>query len=283
MRPWLLALALVAVACANDDDPVIPEADAGPPPEFRADRVGVVTLIEAAPDSFAGLGVYAALRDRPDVPAPERIADQGECSVWVHPAPGLCDPACSTGFCTAQGSCEPWPANRSAGTITVTGLAAPLTFVPSTWGYESQPAQPADLFGTGAAITVSAPGDDAPGFTLTATGVAPLVADLTYLTLEDGVDVEVTWEPAQSGRVQLMLLAGWHGAPWEAMLLCESDDDGVLTIPGDLVTAMPPVGETGLFQHPSTFVRFDRAIAETAAGPIELFVGSQRDVAFSHP
>src|SRR5947207_3259692 len=82
----------------------------------------------------------------------------------------------------------------SAGTIDVTGLSLPVSFTPGDFGYQSDPdVPPADLFDDLAAVSATAPGADAPGFTLEASGVVPLDAALdldfdTTLVLEDGVD-----------------------------------------------------------------------------------------------
>ena len=280
-RPAVAALAALVAACGGGDDVAPPDgapaADAGPT-DFRPDRVGFVNLVERG----GFMGVWAELHDRPGVPAPERLAADGDCAVWARPAPALCDPPCAAGFCAAPGACTPWPENRSAGVITVTGLTAPLRFVPGPYGYEPQPYPPEDLFAPGAAVTASAPGDTAAGFTVTATGVAPLAASVTSLALPGGVDAEVTWTSAGSGRIQLALVVGWHGAPFEAMLLCETADDGALTVPGGLVTRLP-APSSGLEQHSSSLTRFERAVTTTADGPVELLVGSQVFLSFSRP
>jgi hypothetical protein len=83
-------------------------------------------------------------------------------------------------------------------------------------------------------------------------------------------------------RIQLALRVGWHGAPYEMMLLCESPDDGELTIPRQLIAQLPAFGGVGLFPWPSSMTRFTRGVASTAAGPVELFVGSQANVSWSH-
>jgi hypothetical protein len=213
------------------------------------------------------------------------IASAGDCAVWVHPGPALCEPSCSDGFCIDTNTCEPWPQFAPAGTITVTGLHEALSFVPGTYWYSPEPFPgSADLFATGAAITASAPGDVSEGFSLSATGVTPLEAAFPVtLEIEDNVDEQISWTAEQSGRIQLALLVGWHGAPFEAMLLCETEDDGSLTIPGSLIAQFPRAS-SGMEQHSSWLVRFDRSVEQTSAGPIELFVGSMVIITqISHP
>lgn len=252
-----------------------------PGPGFQPLRVGAVNLIEGA----GGQSVFATIRDKAEVPAPQLVASQGDCGVWVHPAPASCEPPCTNGFCIDTNTCETWPQFAPAGVIAIAGLREALEFVPNTSWYDAEPLPgSADLFDTGAAITASAPGDVSDGFTLAANGVAPLEAEFPVtLELEDGVDEEITWTAAGSGRIQLALLVGWHGAPYEAMLLCETEDDGSLTVPGSLISEFPRAS-SAMEQHFSWLVRFDRDVAQTSAGPIELFVGSRVIITqLSHP
>ena len=67
---------------------------------------------------------------------------------------------------------------------------------------------------------------------------------------------------------------GWHGAAYEALMLCEALDDGSFTIPGDLITELPRAAN-GMEQHSSCLARVTREEADTDAGPIELVVSSQ--------
>jgi hypothetical protein len=263
---------------ANAD--ALTSGDAGPG-EFQPHRIGYINLVEGG-----GIdSVFAQLRDRGELPLPQLIARDGECAVYVHPQPSLCSPACTNGFCVATDTCELWPEFAPAGTISVTGTNEPVGFVPGQYWYDVNPSPTgADLFDEGAAITVSAPGDVTPGFTLGATGVAPLEASFPVtLELQDGVDKEITWTAEASGRIQLALQVGWHGAPYEALLLCETDDDGSLTVPGALITQFPRASSS-LEQHASSLTRFTRDVVTTPAGPIELFVGSRVTITqLGHP
>lgn len=246
--------------------------------EFVADHAGTILLTEG----FGGFSTYGAfLADGVDVPPARLLASAGECEIWTHPVePADCDPACSNAYCVADDRCEPYPAPRSAGDITVTGLLEPVRFVAGEFGYRADPKfPPEDLWAAGATLTATASGDEAPGFTLEVTGVADLEADLDLefdhtLILEDGVDEVIRWTPEESGRIQLGLLIGHHGAPYEAMLVCESEDDGELVVPGALVTQLPEQS-SGLEQHSSWIARFDRDVVETDAGPVELFLSNR--------
>jgi len=257
--------------------------DSGAPsgPGFQPLRVGHINLVEGG----GAQSVYASIRNKREVPAPELLASSGDCAVWVHPGPALCEPPCSDGFCVDTNTCETWPQFAPAGTITVTGLEESLSFVPGSYWYDAEPFPGGvDLFATGAAISASAPGDVSEGFSLSATGVAPLQAEFPVtLELEDNVDKPITWTAAGDSRIQLALLVGWHGAPYQAMLLCETEDDGSLTIPGSLIAQFPRASSP-MEQHYSWLVRFDRDVHQTGAGPVELFVGSMVIITqLSHP
>ncbi len=239
---------------------------------YQPQRVGYVELI----DETSWAQANAAIFNKGEVPPAELLAEQGDCRIYTHPAPGLCTPPCTTGFCLAGNVCESWPEQASAGPITVTGLTQQLSFVAGPYGYTPQPSPGSDdLFTPGATITATAVGEVTEGFSLTARGVAPLVASFpTTLVIEDGVDKQIDWTAASDGRIQLALRVGWHGAAYEALLLCETEDDGSLTIPGSLITQFPQPS-SGMEQHYSWLARFTRDVVQTSAGPLELLVASR--------
>lgn len=277
-RSLALTLTLAALGCGGDDA-ASPDGggglDAGND-DFHVDRVGVINLMEGG--SF--LGVFASITDGPERPVPTVIASDGDCAVYRRPAPSLCEGSCD-GVCE-DGVCRPWPATRSAGTITITGLRQALAFEPSSFGYAPSPPPPDELFADGATIGVSAAGAAVGGFSVELTGPTQLVAPFQNLTLVDGQPATVTWTAASSGRIQVSLVVGWHGAPWEAMLLCETADDGELIIPGALVSALPRAS-SGLESHVSNLTRFDRTSVLGPDGVIEVIAGSQTNLYFSHP
>jgi hypothetical protein len=285
----LLVVVLVGCGGGSNDGPdsaVSPDAaavaDAGAGEgEYRPDRKGIVSITEAA---FAGpsVGLFATLRDGAEPLALELVARDRDCAVYHRPEAGFCDPLCEAGsYCNASDQCVANPMQTSAGTIAVAGLIAPLSFVPGEVGYsvDSDLSDSDDYFTPGAAITASAPGDEVGAFSVAVAGVAPLVTSTTLVSLYDGSDAVVTWEGEDDGRVQLALRLGWHGGPTMELLLCETDDDGELTIPAALIAEFPYF-EGGLFQVPSSLGRFARALVPGA--DIEFFVGSMAYVGVAH-
>lgn len=286
MIPVFLAGLVGCGSSSSAPDPdAAPLVDAGPS-DFRFDTAGVINLIEPGTDGSTGWqAVYASINDRPYNLLPERTAAEGDCAVWVRPSSGNCEPACGPeATCEPDGTCAPFPRTAPAGRIEVDGLLVELAFVPTALGtYDLEPWPPPDIFADDATITVTAAGDETAAFVMQTRGVPPLGGGPLYgVELEDGVDEEITW-PAASGdaEIQLLLRVGWHGAPVEAVLVCETADDGSLTIPGALITALPR-SSTGLEQHISSLTRFRRVHHAAEAGIIELFVGSQQMVYFTH-
>ena len=274
-----MMLVLVVAACGGGGDTVDagPHPDAGPN-DHRPDRVGLIELAEQDTSGWAS----ALVQDRPALPVPVATATSDECTVYVRPDPALCEPPCTGGVCTAPGTCTPWPQHASAGTIAVTGLVQALSFVDGAFGYVPEPEPTGNLFDAGATITVTAPGATTPAFSAQVHGVAPLDAPFQNPTLVDGQDATITWTAAGSARIRVELVVGWHGAPYEAMLACETDDDGTLVIPGSIIAQLPR-SSTGLEQHPSWLSRFDRDVVMVPAGPIEIVASSRLALPWSHP
>ena len=151
---------------------------------------------------------------------------------------------------------------------------------PTAAGYYQPVVVARELFDAGAEIVATAPGDEVPGFRLETFGVPGLETSVTNVVLDDQSDAEIVWSARQSNRIRVVLLVGFHGMPYEAMLLCETDDDGYLAIPKSLSSQLPKT-TSNLRQHSSSIARFDRATQDTTAGSIELVVASQVEIAFS--
>jgi hypothetical protein len=250
---------------------------------YPANTAGLISLTEGPAGWVVGNHrLYARVTDALEVPLASILASEGECEIWVHPfLPFGCQQGCAVGYCIAENRCVPFPEPADHGEITVSGLLAPVRFMSLPYGYIAEPEEvPEELFADDAVVKVTAAGGDRPGFTLEAEGVPALEAEIDVegredlLRIEDGVDEVIQWRAERTGRIQVALVIGHHGSPYEAMLVCETDDDGELVIPGSLIAQFPHE-ETGLGQHPSWIARFSRALVETDAGPIELFISSR--------
>ena len=284
----VISLAAGLCACGGDDDGGDLPGRPGPLPDgsfdrdtaFMANTAGLISLTEGPAGWVVNdQRLYLRLEDGLEVPAASLLASEGECEVWAHPfVPFGCDPGCATGYCIAENTCVPFATPVDHGVVTVTGLLETVRFVNTEFGYLAEPSEvPEELFADDAVVTVAAEGGDGPAFALEASGVPaiePLLKPGELFRIEDGVDKLIEWRAENSGRIQVALLVGHHGSPYEAMLVCETEDDGELVIPGDIITEFPRV-QVPLGQHPSWIARFSRSSTEIDAGPVELFVSSR--------
>jgi hypothetical protein len=218
----------------------------GQDPGYQPDRIGEIRIEEWDATSY----VWARIWEGPGLPPESQVARTGDCALYRHQPEAICSQPCD-GFCQAPGGCLPNPRLASAGSITVTGLQQPLVLEPNDFGYSPSPVDPpADLFELGAVVTARAAGGATPSFAVSARGVLPLTTDLETMVLEDDREAIARWVAGPDiggARIQLALYSGWHGAPYETLLLCETDDDGELTISQDLIVQLPPFGGPSLF------------------------------------
>ncbi len=311
---WIV-LAWLTVACSGDARRAqSPDAgtvdDAGRDGDSGGGRDGecgfadgvVATIDVGEHGDVVGAGGYAevgaVLRDGPDPSFHVVTLEEGECRLYEL-AIGFCDPACSAGeTCTATGDCVPYPASISGGTIAVSGLGGhpdPIEMQPqdgSPGTYEGPFVLPADLFGPDDRIVAAVAGDVFDAISFETRGVARLETTLTDagLQMRGGEDAEVAWTagPAPGACVQMVLpfRNRSHGLPADAIVRCESPDDGSLTVPRSIVEAFP-IGETperteGFDWPQSELTRYTRDMRETEHGPAALWVRSTLYFRFHH-
>ena len=255
--------------------------DAGPlGDQFSANFSGQIHVMEGASGTAQEFfAVRAWITDRGLLPNATAVAREGDCAIFVHPEAGDCGSECR-GYCDATDMCVAFPVAQSAGVITVSGLKQPLSFTPINGNYDS-PFPGQELFDSGDPITVTAAGGDVAAFSASLVGVATLQTEIQSVGLEPGVDETITWTAEGSGRIQVALVVGWHLDAYEALLLCETEDSGSLTIPGTLISELPRQ-RTFFEPHSSTMARFVRKNITTQFGPVEVLVGSQVPISFSH-
>jgi hypothetical protein len=286
MRWWMVLM--VVSGCGGE--PGRGDADADPAtgaPVFD-DGDNMISITEGAwpgvGDPWAG--VHAWFSDTPDLLT--ETARAGSCRVRTSDT-AYCE-GCE-GVCIS-GVCHDWPRGRSAGEITITGLAVPLTLTWTGDYYSQQPFPPDDVFDAGDAITVTADGDEVAGFTAGATGVEAIAPRLAgscdnELRLTRGEDAEITWpDPVPGARVRLRLPSpnNGHGMPPRAVIECEGPDAGRMVVPAALIDALPDLVETeacdgvacvGVDCPPSSLARYTRAAVAAGSETIELRVQSE--------
>ncbi len=271
------------------------EADGGggeAEPNFLFGFAGHIELREYPPQTgYPSSFVSALLKSAPEPQNHEAWLTRGACTLFVARPPGNCPEPCRQGpdvweYCSADSVCVPEGARLSAGTLTVTGLTAPVTLQPDETAYYSPLGEPpANLFEPGSAIAVTAVGAALPAFTAPLTGVGDM--ETTFgraLELVDGEDLVIGWVPRGDGAlVEVALQTGWHGAPPTAVIFCQAPESaGQVVVAADIVRAFPPHGGIGLFQHISWIRRVSRALVASPGGPIEVLVSSEQGLDIVH-
>jgi hypothetical protein len=298
---WLTAGALALAACGGggggpdggggDGDGGLPDAGSG------TALLGSIRVVESVFGQYASGRVDGelVLAGYPGIYT--ETMNDGTCRL-VEFHSSFCDPACDTGWCIDQ-VCVPFPDWVDAGRLTVTGLKAAVAIDPNYcgfqgWGYCDGGALPPDLFDPDDPVTASAPGGDFPAFSVDAAGVAPLVVaglNNDELDMPNGSDLVFIWNPvSDSQQVRLVINAnssGGHGSPYQAIITCESVDDGSLTIPRAMIDAFPETYRWDICAGSdcplSWAMRYARGTTAVNDGEVELLVGAQRSFYVIHP
>jgi hypothetical protein len=195
----------------------------------------------------------------------------GDCELQTPRVPFCATPCGGSAVCVENDTCAPYPTSKGVGTAHVSGvLASSATFdmTPIVNGYQPPASVTLSVppFADGAAVSISS---DA--FVLNNVGVAPIALTSTNFTLQSGAAFDLAWTPgapATAARVKVKLDISHHGGT-RGQLLCDTDDDGSLSISGALITRLISLGVAGF---PSVIVRRQRV---RATGRVEFVVGSE--------
>jgi hypothetical protein len=256
----------------NGDDPHVVALE-GPCP--LASRLGGFEVThEAAYSSVSGSVADGVVPDT----ILDLVGESGPCQLLRRNNP-YCDPPCGAGqACDHDGTCIPYPSNVGVGTVTISGLLAPVEMEPSAAGkvyFETGLPHPA--FDPGEPILLTAAGGELPHFVLDGVGVEPLEgADSTW-SLATGTALTVTWTAAADTRTTILaaLNVDQHGtAP--VTMVCETADTGSLEIAASLVDDLLAAGISGL-PHGSLHRRTTDS-TEVSNGCVELLVSSHQPV-----
>jgi hypothetical protein len=206
----------------------------------------------------------------------DELDAQGECRLLVGPEL-FCDPACGSSESCAPDGCIATPRTHSVGSVTLSGLSAEQTLMPSSSSRRYSPASalPYPPFEPGAPVQLQAEGGDYEPFTLDAVGVELLALDDAEITVDRDQPAALRWTAAASGdavRVFVELDIAHHGGI-AARIECDAEDDGELDIPAALVTQLIDRGVAGF--PTVTMTRRSVDATEIAPGCVQLEIGSQ--------
>jgi len=289
-RGILAAIGLAIAGCgggAGAPDAAVMPPDAGPY-SYRtcelATRVGDFKIqLEGSFTAVSGVvysGVAAA-----DVPI--QVRAEGDCRL-LQRRNLFCDPPCDgQSTCGEDRRCIPAPVGRGAGTVSISGLAAPVTMMPSSIGQHYDYTKlPHPGFQPGAQVLLWAAGGEVPPFVLQGRGVLPLELAGDTPVLAPGKDLELRWNagPAGPARIAFQIEIDQHGMS-KASLQCEVSDQGATTVGAALIDDLIKLGTSGFPKV--TVTRRTADATMSAAGCIELQVMSavERPLAVSghHP
>lgn len=200
------------------------------------------------------------------------VKEEDGCQLLQKVNP-FCEDPCGPGeLCDHDGTCIPYPENKSVGTVTVDGLKVPVTMEPGGVKTYAKVDVPFPMFDAGADITVTATGADLPGFTMHGTGVETLVLADGVINMVKGEPLAFAWEAPTvdtGARMYISLNVDQHGNS-PVTLKCDVPDTGSFQIPADLVKTMLEFGVSGF----ATLDVYRRTVdsVELAPGCVEAIV-----------
>ncbi len=207
----------------------------------------------------------------------EEVAAEAGCRLMKRNNP-FCDPPCAADeTCDHDGQCIPYPEAVDLGTVTVSGLSAPVSMEPVMPGYSYfETTLPHPAFEPMSLITLKTSGGALDPFTLHGVGVDPLEVAGESWVVEEGQPLAVAWTPPAGesrSTVDLRLNIDQHGLS-PVTLWCALDDSGTGEVPAALVAALFGAGVSG---YPSGSL--GRRTADSIAvggGCVDLIVASPR-------
>jgi hypothetical protein len=170
------------------------------------------------------------------------------------------------------------PEKVSAGTIQVTGLAAPVEIDPNgiSFDYSKTISDPFPGFETGAAIALAAAGDVIEPFSLNALGVSELASAVDTVSVARDSAVALTWDAPETdspeSEVFVSFTVNAHGSV-TGWIECTVEDDGSFEIPAGIVTNLIDLGLSGFPRV--TLSRRSAANTSVSTGCVDLRVESE--------
>ncbi|MBL8620928.1 MAG: hypothetical protein JNK64_06475 [Myxococcales bacterium] len=280
------SLVLALAACGGDDGGSTADAGVDAPlgdPTILTGSVDVV-LVDADP-KYTTINAVVSDGAKPVLPILDTMTTDGDCRLLI-PAYPFCTTSCGTGVCVADETCMPYPTSQDVGTIHVTGVHTAagaseldLTHIVGSNGAHSYQQGATTLaypgFAEGDPITAAISGGTfTPPFTMSSTGIAPLVVTSAPPTIDRNTPVTVTWTPPASGatsRILVKVEISHHGG-FRGQVECDTADDGSLTLGGPLLTQLLDLGVAGF-----PTIETERKVVSsglTTAGRVELTVSS---------
>jgi len=234
-------------------------ADAGTPGDAGT-LIGTFQLLHTVSEFGNSSSLFGKVYDGPTPATTVWSVDvrNGDCRVETPRVPFCATPCGGSAACVEDNLCQAYPSSKSAGTVRFTGalvgfdggVATPFDATPLNNGYQAPASISLSIppFTDDAPLTLSAMGSAAlPAFTISTTGVAPIAVGQTGYTLAQNTALDLTWTPGSTSTaatIEVELDISHHGG-LRGQILCETADDGSLTIGADLTTRLINLGVSG--------------------------------------
>lgn len=258
LRFWGLPLFLLAGSCTSDP------GDGGVTPPAGVEKALGSFKVTLKPPVGGDPGystVEGKVYDGP-IPSPfvwVKAAESGSCRV-LTPTPPFCDSSCTGGTICIEGIpknvCAVEGKTVGVGTVGVTGLkskgvAIPISMEqPASKVYQYPGSGDLDYppFEEGGSVVFTAAGNGTmASFTVSATGIAPLVMLTDSLTLENGKPIRLEWTPTGTpgvSTISVLIDISHHGGS-KGKIECETADNGSLVIAAVLTDKLKALGVAG--------------------------------------
>ncbi|MFZ5442927.1 MAG: hypothetical protein ACOZQL_23175 [Myxococcota bacterium] len=257
--------------------------DAGPLGDAGT-RVGLFQLQHTVSQFGDSSNFFGKVYDGPTPKAVQFAVDltNGDCRVEVPVVPFCATPCGGSAVCVSNDTCQPYPTSRSVGTLHAagflftasgagggsgTGGGGGATGGGSGGGGGSPSATEFDLavvsngystpasvqlsvppFADQSTLTLTASGSSVVSpFTLSSTGVAPIALTQSTWALASGSALDLQWTPGSTStgaRIEVEIDISHHGG-LRGQIVCDTADDGALSIGADLVTRLIGLGVSG--------------------------------------
>lgn len=207
---------------------------------------------------------------------PEVIASSGSCQL-LGPRNLFCATPCASGtVCAGEDTCVPEALKVSAGLVTVSGLNTPISEEVNgiTDDYNETFNDPHPGFDVGAALSLSAAGDEVEAFTLSGEGVGLLTSSDETVAVNDGEPVDLSWDASgasANSSIDIQFSVNTHGGI-SAWIQCSAEDTGSFSIPSELMQQLIDLGLSGFPR--TTLTRQTVDSTEVEGGCVDFTVGS---------
>lgn len=263
--------------------------DAGSGSADAGQVIGTLQILHTVSQFGDSSSFFGKLYDGPTPATTIFSVDQtdGDCRVETPRVPFCATPCGGSAACVEDNVCQAYPTSKNGGTIHVTGLlvgggVTPFDMTPINNGYQVPASVTLSIppFTDGAPLGLEVAGSSAvPAFTVSGQGVAPIALSQMTYPLAPSTALDLQWtagSSATAARIEVEIDISHHGG-LRGQILCDTADDGSLTIGAGLTTRLINLGVSGF---PTMVVR---RVKKSSTGKVDFKVVSSTEVSLTIP